>query len=464
MKITIYILISLISLFLSQNIITSWNYDKVAMYDLQKIITFLNNFANNPIDIQNTFEKDTISVKNIKLIKVETNLYDSLINYNTGLLLLTPNKITLNFNFSYTESSQGLSDTATLTLSILSFKLKIYNNKTSENVYFNIKMTSPIENYSVPGIKDKEFLKKLIELLYEGFNHNSILNNIIAPFMDSRLNEYYTEFYKNYQDFTLKTNSFFGNTQIQIKNDKFLYFCEDVVGEYKTALCYYSGEIQENINFRNNKISDKTLSPLKNERFIDNEGDAYIIFINNELVGNSIDYIAEKYFKTNAKIYNEKTNVKELSYDFTVGSLQKYFKGLEDLKKEDKFDCEVYIESGNVNEAVYRVKVNIKNSNVNSFEMRIKSALTLDIFILKTVRFNLCIKDTKTLDIKVLTEKIEISDLDGLKSAIEESFDFEKNPICLNNDGITLKNYFMEISKAYVQKEGIYFEGDQLYQ
>lgn len=157
MKITTYILISLISLFLSQNIITSWNYDKVAMYDLQKIITFLNNFANNPIDIQNTFEKDTISVKNIKLIKVETNLYDSLINYNTGLLLLTPNKITLNFNFSYTESSQGLSDTATLALSILSFKLKIYNNKTSENVYFNIKMTSPIENYSVPGIKDKEF-------------------------------------------------------------------------------------------------------------------------------------------------------------------------------------------------------------------------------------------------------------------------------------------------------------------
>ena len=156
--------------------------------------------------------------------------------------------------------------------------------------------------------------------------------------------------------------------------------------------------------------------------------------------------------------------MKELSYDFTVGSLQKYFKGLEDLKKEDKFDCEVYIESGNVNEAVYRVKVNIKNSNVNSFEMRITSALTLDISILKTVRFNLCIKDTKTLDVKVLTEKIEISDLDGLKSAIEESFDFEKNPICLNNDGITLKNYFMEISKAYVQKEGIYFEGDQLYQ
>lgn len=464
MKITIYIFISLISLFLSQNIITSWNYDKVAMYDLQKIITFLNNFANTPLDIPDTFEKDTISVKNIKLIEVDTNLYDSLINYNNGLILLTPDKITLNFNFSYTESSQGLSGTATLALNILSFKLKIYNNKTSEKVDFNIKMTSPLENYSVPGIKDKEFLKKLLELLYEGFNQNSILNNNIAPLMETKINEYYTEFFKNYQDFTLKTNNFFGNTQIQIKNDKFLYFCEDVVGEYKTALCYYSGEIPEKINFDNNKILDKTLLPLKNERFINNENDSYIIFITNELVGNSMGYIVEKYFKTNAKIYNEKTNVKQLSYDFTVGSLQKYFKGLEDLKKEDKFDCEVYIESGNVNEAVYRVKVNIKTSNINSFEMRITSALTLDISILKTVRFNLCIKNTKTIDVKVLTEKIEITDLDGLKGVIEESFDFTKNPICLNNDGITLKNYFMEMTKAYVQKEGIYFEGDQLYQ
>ena len=32
---------------------------------------------------------------------------------------------------------------------------------------------------------------------------------------------------------------------------------------------------------------------------------------------------------------------------------------LEQLKKEDIFDCEIYIEKGNLNEAVYKVKVNI---------------------------------------------------------------------------------------------------------
>ena len=42
MKFSLYIFVSLLSLYFSQNIITTWNYDKVAMYDLQKIITFLN--------------------------------------------------------------------------------------------------------------------------------------------------------------------------------------------------------------------------------------------------------------------------------------------------------------------------------------------------------------------------------------------------------------------------------------
>ena len=64
----------------------------------------------------------------------------------------------------------------------------------------------------------------------------------------------------------------------------------------------------------------------------------------------------------------------------------------------------------------------------------------------------------------MITSSIEISDLEGLKHAIEESFDFSYNPICLNNKGISLKNQLTEISKAYINEEGIYFEGPQLYQ
>jgi hypothetical protein len=237
-----------------------------------------------------------------------------------------------------------------------------------------------------------------------------------------------------------------------------MYFCEDVSGEYKTASCFYPGEIPEK-TYEKYEKEDKTLIA----KFSNADEDLYKIFVNNDLVGKTIGYIANNYFKKNAKIYNEKTNVKQLSYDFTVASLQKYFKGLETLKKEDKWECEVTIESGNLNEAVYKVKFNIKNTNDN-FEIRITSGLTLDVTILKTVRFNICLKGTTTSKVEAITETIQISDEAGLKKVIEESFDFKQNPICLSNTGISLKNYYTEISKAYAKKEGIYFEGEQLYQ
>ena len=459
MKITTLILTSLLSLCISQNIITSWNYDKVAMYDLQKLSIFLNTFLKEPLDIPCSLSKDKIKINNIKLIQIETNLYDSLINYNTGLLLLAPNKITLSFNFSYEETSKQLKDSATLSLSILTFKLKFNNDKKEQKTNFEIKMSSPPEGYTVPGIKDKDFLKSLLDLLYEGFNENNVLNKIIAEKMQTDLYNYYSEFYKKNPEIKIQTQKFFGNLIIPIKTDKFIYFCEDILGEYKTAFCYYSGEIEKNIN-----NEDKTLIPLKNERFSHNAEDLYIIFINNDLIKDSMDYIVKNYFSKNAKIYDEKTNVKTLSYDFTVASLQKYFKGLENIKKEEKFDCEINIEKGDINEVTYKVKINIKDTAKTNFEIRITSGLTLDISIIKTIRFNICVKNTKTLNVEMITSSIQISDLDGLKKVIEESFDFKYNPICLNNKGISLKNQMTEISKAYILEEGIYFEGPQLYQ
>ena len=463
MKVSIYIFLSIISVFICQNIITSWNYDKVAMYDLQKINTFLNNFAQNPLDIPITLKNNTLTINNIKLIQIDTNLYDSLINYNTGLLLLAPNKITLYFNFSYEDGTQR-GDT-TLELKILTFKLKVSNDKTTEKkANFEIKMTSPLENYSIHGIQDKILLEALKYLFCKGFQDNSVLNKIIPEKMETGLYNYYTEYFKNIKEFNIQTKDFFGNLKLSIKNNEFLYFCEDLLGEYKTAFCYYKGNVQD-IEGSND---DKTLLPLKNERFSHNEDDLYNLFINNDLFEYSMDYFVKNYFEKNAKIYNNKTNTKQLSYDFTVNSLNKYFRGLEYLQKTDYFDCEIYIEKGNLNEVVYKVRVNIRDENKNFFEMRVTSGLTLDIPIKKSVRFDICIKDTKTKNVEIIFSttkpQVEVSDFEGLQRAIEESFDFSKNPICLNNDGISLRDYFAEISKAYAKEEGLYFEGPQLYQ
>ena len=463
MKISIYIFLSIISVFICQNIITSWNYDKVAMYDLQKINTFLNNFAQNPLDIPITLKNNTLTINNIKLIQIDTNLYDSLINYNTGLLLLAPNKITLYFNFSYEDGTQR-GDT-TLELKILTFKLKVSNDKaTDKKATFEIRMTSPLENYSIHGIQDKTLLEALKYLFCKGFQDNSVLNKIIPEKMETGLYNYYTEYYKNIKEFNIQTKDFFGNLKLSIKNNEFLYFCEDLLGEYKTAFCYYKGNVQDIEGSKD----DKTLLPLKNERFSHNEDDLYNLFINNDLFEYSMDYFVKNYFEKNAKIYNNKTNTKQLSYDFTVNSLNKYFRGLEYLQKTDYFDCEIYIEKGNLNEVVYKVRVNIRDENKDYFEMRVTSGLTLDIPIKKSVRFDICLKDTKTKNVEIIFSttkpQVEVSDFEGLQKAIEESFDFSKNPICLNNDGISLRDYFAEITKAYAKEEGLYFEGPQLYQ
>ena len=122
--------------------------------------------------LNNTISWNNIVITNLRLIDIQTSLYDSYLNYNNGLFLLSPNKVTLFFNFSYSESTLGYNDTATLELKIGTFKIKISNNKTTQETKFSSKMSSPMENYVVPGIKDKQFYAKLQDYHYHSFLHS----------------------------------------------------------------------------------------------------------------------------------------------------------------------------------------------------------------------------------------------------------------------------------------------------
>ena len=446
----------LFSLYISQNIITSWHYDKVAMYDIQKINTFLaNNFKMN-LDLSITNE--TTTIKDIKLEQVQTNIYDSLINYNTGLLLLTPNKITLNFNFSYTNSDKGYKGTALLELKITTFKLKVKNDKNLGKVIFSIKMSTSKENYSIPGMQDKEFMNLLLDILFYEFNKNLVLSKLIPEKLESELYEYYTNFYKNKKEFKLVTNDFFGKLSFSMNNNKFMYFCEDPLGESKNSFCYIDGR-----SSIDDKGVDKTKVPLINEKFC-HHNDSYMMFINNDLIKSILDYIVIHYTKGNAKNYNKNTNIKKLSYDFTVKSLKNYFNGLDSLDEKSEFNCDVYIENITLNKVIFRVKVNIDNQDKNNFEFRTTSNIKINIRETKSVRINFCLGETNTQDIEIITQQISVKDLNKLKKAIEESFDFTNNPICIRDDYITLRDYFNKISNIYWEDEGIYLEGDQLYQ
>ena len=138
-KLQIFTLFSIITLSLSQNIISSWHYDKVEMYDIQKIgnalLTQLKEVKNFP-----EFTEDSIKISNLVITDVQISLYDSYLNFNTGLFLFNPNKITLSFNFSYTIS--GTTSEASFDLKINTLKMRLKNNKETQTQTVNSTMSS----------------------------------------------------------------------------------------------------------------------------------------------------------------------------------------------------------------------------------------------------------------------------------------------------------------------------------
>ena len=460
MKLLIFLV--LFSLFFCQNIITSWNYDKVAMYDIQKIKAYLiQEFRGKAFKDPYNIVWNNIVITNITLVDIETNLYDSYLNYNKGLFLLSPNKVTLYINFNYSESTLGYNDTATLELKIGTYKLKIFNFKNNQTVRFSSKMSSPMENYVVPGIKNKDFYAKLQDALFSGFQMQSFLSRYIPEVIDEGLAKYYNEFYSKKKEFKIQTSEFFGKKTYSMRNNKFVYFCEDLIGEYKNGFCYYKGYSNDE-----GDKTDKTKVPIVNERFAHNTDNLFNIFINKDLVNDILnDNATLEFFKLNPKIYSQKTNNKKLSYDFNVASLNKYFSGLKQLNDNTNFYCQVYIDSIIFNRVNYRVKFNLDNYN---FVIKVTSAIDMDISVSKNVRFNLCLKEIKTKTVEVVYDKnnlkVEISNLEGLKKAIDDSFDSDNDKVCLTDEGISLRDYFNKIRNAYIREEGIYLEGDHLYQ
>ena len=452
----------LFSLFLCQNIITSWNYDKVTMYDIQKINKFLlNELVGLCNDIPNRIPiVHNIQVTNIKLIDIETNLYDSYFNYNNGLFLLTPNKVTLYFNFSYYESTRGYNSTATLELKIKVLKIKIKNDKENQKYKIISKMVSPEENYNIPGITDKDFLALLKNTLFSGFQKQYILSETISEKINIGLSNYITKYYSQKKEFKIRTQNFFGNFVFSMKNNEFLYFCEDLLGEYKNNFCYFYGYFN-----KDDEIKDKTKVPLVNERFSHNENNLYNIFINKDLIYDIFNYISDSYFYFNPKIYNDKTNIKDLSYDFKISSLKKYFSGLQNFKDDDSFYCEITIGKITFDEINYKIKFIFSDKN---FILNVTSKIDIDIPLIKNIRFNLCLKEAKATNVEVISyttdSKIEIINLNQLKNAIDESFDYDYNKICITDEGITMRDYYAKITDIYLRDEGLYFEGNNLYQ
>ena len=64
------------------------------------------------------------------------------------------------------------------------------------------------------------------------------------------------------RDFNIETSTFFDSKKISVSLNRFLGFCEDVTGKAESALCYYSGELNEEDK------TDKSKVPLSNNAFV----------------------------------------------------------------------------------------------------------------------------------------------------------------------------------------------------
>lgn len=446
----IFLIISILNLSISQNIITSWHYDKVQMYELQKIGSILTTQIKEKVTSLPDFTEDNISITNLKLTDVQHSLYDSYLNFNTGLLLFTPNKITFSFNFSY--SVQSDSGSASFDLKINVLKIRLTNNKKDQTPSTQVSMFSTENDFSVYEISDKDLSAKVKTALNKGFEKNDILNKQVSSKID--LINYYEDFYKKKKSLNFKTSTIFDSKDISINFNRFLGFCEDVTGKAESALCYYSGEID------GEDKKDKTKAPINNEKFVNPNG-TFNTFINidlyNKIVANILkEGISEKTFKKDSLS-------KSLSFDFTVSSLKNYFKGLNSYENNETFEAKIKINELNSKKMKLNAVFNIGNSN-DVFSLDIQMDTNLKVEIIRNVRLNICLDNVKNIRICVKSGNVSIIDESGLQKAIEESFINSNESKCLSDDGISLRDYYSIITNAYCQDEGIYLEGNHLYQ
>ena len=445
----IFIIISLISICKTQNIITSWNYDKVQMYDIQKIGKILQTQIKEKVTSLPDITAEDIQITKLSIINVQQSLYDSYLNLNNGLFLFTPNKVTIGFNFTY--EAEGASASATFDLKINILKIRISNKKEDQTQEVTISMMSNQNDFSIYGISNKELVPKIQSALYKGFVENNILNEHISTKID--VVKYYQDFYSKKKAFSLTTSKFLDSKTVPINLNRFVGFCEDVVGKAENALCYYSGEVKED-------KKDKSKAPIGNEKFMNPAG-TYNMFINYDLVNSVIAQILEE--GLTEKIFDKNSVSKKLSFDFTAASLKIYFDNLNDYSDKDEFKVKITINELTTSNVKFNANFQI-GDKADVFSLDIILKLQLKLSLKKNIKLNLCLAKAECSDIQIKTGDIKIKDENKLKELIVEPFDYDKVPLCLDNGNINFRDYYALISNAYLANEGIYIEGNQLYQ
>ena len=431
-----------------QNIITSWHYDKVQMYDLETIRDILVYDTFKDITF-NSFREDSIDIRNLKITSVSNSLYDSYLNYNMGLFLFMPHKVTFSFEYDY-SSSQG-SGKATFDFNMDMLRMRVRNNKETQTQDVNITADYTENDFSIYDISDKTYAEKIKVALYKGFENNGFVNDKILPKID--LIDAYKKKLSQKADFKFSTGAFLENKEITIKLNRFIGFCEELGKIRKSAICYYSGELEN----EEDKTDRSNVTLIT--KFTDSTD--YNIFINSYLldrIGNRISTDGLK-----EKIYDKTVPKAEIPYDFKFSSLKKYFDGLGTYSDEEEFSTKIKIKEFSTKSAKFNVVFIIKEEEKFNMDVTVNYNLKGDLN--KNVLVNLCVFRISNVEVGKPTGTVKIKDEANLKDAISKSFDFTNYPLCLTDEGVSFKDYFSKITSIEdSSNDGIYLFGNQLYQ
>ena len=447
-------LLFLLSFTNSQYIATSQSYDKVMTYTFQYLQKALNtNLLEKIKEIEIAdFTAEDYKVTKVKANSVIADFKSSMGNMHKNLFIVSPNKLVLNFVFSYMKGEKTI-ENVQLAFSVYLIRLTL-SNELNQPV-FSVEINNKINNFKVYDAEegDHTIIEKGFHTIFNKKEEgkNSIIE-IIAQQMKTVFTEYYIQLYANKKDFKFALSKLLGENEFISKLNTFMGFCEDPEGQFEVGICYFDGNVQ------GQTVEGLKKEPLSEYKF-KNPMDDYYTFINFKLIISTLK---------NKEIHLKltKDSFTDLSFGFKVKDIKSVFNIPEQFKDEDECTVDGIITILDIKDNGYLTisithKLNIKDTeNVIEFKSNVSYQIRPD--VLSSTTFDLYVKNALVNDL--FAKKGDIFNEMTLKGWIAEvMYNSARPKIYYSRSGISLKDYYRYINNVIIGEKGIFIEGKHIY-
>lgn len=446
-------LASILSIINSQNIVTSYSYDKINTYTYEYIQNNLNSDFLTALKKIDDIKQDTLTISDIKAISSSSRLAFSYGNMDIGLFLFSPKKLTITYSFNY-KIGEAEAQAATLELSVFEIKVNLGFKEETKSPDVTVTVEKRDKDFDVFNAKSEDE-EQVIAALIKGFDEQNVFNDF-AQTIQTGITNLYNTMYQKKLPFKYQSSKLLENREVEVTLNKFMGFCKDVQKSYESALCFYSGEAGEEA--KTGIYEDA----LKKEDF-KTPGDDYYTFIHYNLFND----VFRKIISDGLTLELSKTSFEDIGFGFTVKDLKDIFSGIPD----EYVDTDEYVVKSKI------TSMSFGDSGVVSLNMEngitIKDTPNVIVFTLQMelqpsakvpayASFDLCISTFTIGEIKVTTGTMDHEDI--LKNRITAVFDKAvQYPTCLSDNGINLKNYYRYLDEAEIGEKGVYIKGKHLY-